>query len=58
LAVEAEDIDAELGVRESWVSAAAVGVSGALYCMELSMDSFGLVSFWSVDEAVGCAGGS
>lgn len=58
MAVEAEDIDAELGVLESWVSAPAVGVSGALYCIELLMDSFGLVGFCSMDEAVGCATGS
>lgn len=56
--VEAEDIEAELGVLESWVSAAVVGVAGALYWMELSMDNFGLVSFCSTDKAGGCAGGS
>lgn len=55
LAVEAEDIDAELGVRESWVS--TVGISGGWYCIELLMDSLGLASFCSEDEAEGCAAG-
>jgi len=44
--VDADDIEAELGVLESWASK-VVGDPAGSYRIELSIDNFGLVSFCS-----------